>query len=126
MKESLLRTLVPILYAILVRFGVVNWLGVDDAVLQSAVTLIATGIIYVALRFAETHKAAVGWLLGYASQPSYGETPPNPPVQPYADPAKIDVPPAPGERGITSLGFALLVVLVIIVLLLLFGTPLLR
>lgn len=91
MKESVLRTLVPILYALLVRFGVVEWLGLDDALMQSVVTMLATGLIYVALRLAEKNKAALGWLLGYASQPSYGEVPPNPPEQPYADPEKAVV-----------------------------------
>jgi hypothetical protein len=70
-KESLIRTLVPILYGLLVRLGVVNWLGVDDSVLIGFITLVVTGAIYVAIRFAEAHKTAFGWLLGYPSPPSY-------------------------------------------------------
>ena len=96
MKESILRTVVPIIYALLIRWGVKDWLGVDDALFQSAITLVVSGIVYVALRFAETHKAALGWLLGYASQPSYGLVPPNPPVEPYADPAKVEHTEGPG------------------------------
>lgn len=73
MKESVLRTVVPILYALLVRYGVVNWLGVDDATAQTLITMAVSGLIYVGLRFAETHQAAFGWLLGYASQPKYAQ-----------------------------------------------------
>ena len=71
MKESILRTVVPILYALLVKVGFVAWLGGDEQLVTTALTLVASGLIYVALRFAETHKAALGWLLGYPAQPVY-------------------------------------------------------
>lgn len=77
MKESVLRTLVPILYALLIKAGL-DQLGLDDVVLQQLATLLATGLLYVALRLLERHQKAVGWLLGYAKQPVYID-PPTPP-----------------------------------------------
>lgn len=71
MKESILRTLVPILYAVLVNLGVVAWLGVDSTVIESFLTLVISGVIYVVLRVAERHRSTFGWLLGYPAQPHY-------------------------------------------------------
>lgn len=67
---AIIRTLVPILYALLIRAGL-GEIGVDDTVLQEFVTLVVTGLVYTAIRFAEAHKAQFGWLLGYAAQPVY-------------------------------------------------------
>jgi hypothetical protein len=92
MKEAVLRTLVPIVYALIIKSGVVEWLGIEDVLAQNVAALLGAALLYVALRAAEKWKAQLGWLLGYPSQPSYGETPPNPPVPPHADPAKIDTP----------------------------------
>lgn len=71
MKESILRTVVPILYAVLVNLGVVEWLGVQSAAVEGLLTLIVTGAIYVTLRLIERHKESLGWLLGYPAQPEY-------------------------------------------------------
>jgi hypothetical protein len=72
MKESLIRTVVPILYALLVRHGVVEWLGVDDVLVQSALTAVVTALIYMAIRVAERiGSSRWGWLLGYPSAPTY-------------------------------------------------------
>lgn len=93
---SILRTVVPILYALLINWGVVQWFGdgVSKELWLDFLTLIVTALVYVILRVAERYRAAVGWLLGFPSQPSYGEVPPNPPETPYADPSEVAGPPA--------------------------------
>jgi hypothetical protein len=68
---SVLRTVVPIIYALLVRKGVVEWLGFDDALVNNALTLLVTALFYVVLRVAERYWDKIGWLLGYAQQPVY-------------------------------------------------------
>lgn len=72
MKESIIRTVVPIVYALLIRLGL-GAIGVDDALLQNLATAIVTGIIYAVIRYVETHKSAFGWLLGSPTAPSYSE-----------------------------------------------------
>ena len=62
MKESVLRTLVPIVYALLIKAGFAS-LGVDDVTLQAVAALIVTGILYVALRIGERYKKEIGWRL---------------------------------------------------------------
>lgn len=71
MKESILRTIVPVIVALLVRWGVRDWLGVDDATLTGVVTVGVTGLYYVALRVLEKHFPAAGWALGYPAAPTY-------------------------------------------------------
>ena len=73
MKESVLRTLVPLIYAMLINVGMMN-LGLDEVWMEQAATLIATLIVYVGLRLAERYQPQIGWLLGYASQPHYEAT----------------------------------------------------
>lgn len=68
---SVLRTLLPMVYAMLVRWGVVEWLDPNDLFLTNFLTVLITLVFYVALRIAERHKAQIGWLLGYAQQPVY-------------------------------------------------------
>lgn len=68
---SVLRTLVPMIYALLVRWGVVEWLDPDDLLLTNFITVVVTGVFYVVLRWAEQHWDKIGWLLGYAKQPVY-------------------------------------------------------
>lgn len=70
MKESVLRTIVPIVYALLIKAGL-GQIGVDDATVQSLAALLATGLLYVALRVAERYRKEIGWLLGWAKQPVY-------------------------------------------------------
>lgn len=71
MKEAILRTLVPVVYALLLKSGVTDWLGLGTAWAQNVATLIATGTLYVVLRWLEAHRAWVGWLLGYPAAPKY-------------------------------------------------------
>lgn len=68
---STLRTAVPILYALLVKAGVVAWLGIDDALVNNVITGVVTVAFYIALRVLERYQSKIGWLLGYASQPVY-------------------------------------------------------
>lgn len=75
MKESIARTLVPLVYALLVKAGA-DQLGVDDVVLQNLAALIVTGVLYVGLRVAEQHFPAAGVLLGWPKSPTYYTTAP--------------------------------------------------
>lgn len=73
---SVLRTTVPIIYALLARKGVVEWLGVDDALVNNLLAGFVTVVFYVILRVAERHWDKIGWLLGYAQQPVYVQSVP--------------------------------------------------
>lgn len=72
MKESIIRTMVPVVVALLVRWGVKDWAGVDDVTLNTIVTALVTGLYYVGVRVLERVSSSKwGWLLGYPSQPVY-------------------------------------------------------
>lgn len=58
-------------YLLLLRSGVPEWLGIEDDLLQNAAALVAAGLVYLALRVAERYQPQIGWLLGYAKQPVY-------------------------------------------------------
>lgn len=68
---SVLRTVVPIVYAMLVRWGVTEWLDPDDMFVTNLITVLVTASFYVGLRLLEKYRSRVGWLLGYAQQPVY-------------------------------------------------------
>lgn len=68
---SVLRTVVPIVYAMLVRWGVVSWVDPGDMFVTNLITVLVTGGFYVAVRVVERYWAQIGWLLGYAQQPVY-------------------------------------------------------
>lgn len=68
---SVLRTVVPIIYAMLVKWGVVNWLDVPSLLWENVITAVVTTAFYVLLRVAERYQSQIGWLLGYAQQPVY-------------------------------------------------------
>lgn len=68
---SVLRTVVPILYAMLVKWGVVNWLDVPSLLWENIITALVTTVFYIGLRLAERYQSQIGWLLGYAQQPVY-------------------------------------------------------
>lgn len=74
MKESVFRTLVPIIYALLWRLGFADWLGIDNEVMQSLAALIVTGLLYVGVRLLERMNEKWGWLLGSPKQPVYVPT----------------------------------------------------
>ena len=71
MKESIIRTLVPIVYALLLKLGIGEWLGIESEVLSSLAALATAGVVYAAIRFAESKREWFGWLLGYAAAPTY-------------------------------------------------------
>lgn len=68
---GVLRTAVPMIYAFLVHRGVVEWLGLDSAIAENAITIVVTMLFYVVLRVAERYWDKIGWLLGYGKQPVY-------------------------------------------------------
>jgi hypothetical protein len=67
---SVLRTFVPICYALLVRWGLLEWLGLPDEVITYIVTGVVTTLFYVVLRVLERYWDKIGWLLGYAARPA--------------------------------------------------------
>lgn len=68
---SVLRTVVPIIYAMLVKWGVVSWLDLPNLLWENVITAVVTTVFYVVLRLAERYQSQIGWLLGYAQQPVY-------------------------------------------------------
>jgi hypothetical protein len=68
---SVLRTLVPIIYAMLVKWGVVEWFDLPSVLWENVITALVTTGFYILLRLAERYQSQIGWLLGYAQQPVY-------------------------------------------------------
>jgi hypothetical protein len=68
---SVVRTLVPVVVALLVRLGLRDGAEMDDAWLVNTLTVVVTMAYYVVVRFLEQHWDKIGWLLGYAKQPVY-------------------------------------------------------
>jgi hypothetical protein len=67
---SVLRTLVPIIYALLVRKGLVEWSGLDEPLMVNIITAVLTTLFYALIRVAERYWDKIGWLLGYAARPA--------------------------------------------------------
>ena len=66
----------PIVYALILKTGVMPWLGVDDSIGQAVAAGAATVVFYVVVRVLERAKSSKwGWLLGYPSPPVYPATP---------------------------------------------------
>jgi hypothetical protein len=57
-------------YALLVRWGLIEWLGLPDELVTYVVTALVTGIFYVILRVAERYWDKIGWLIGFAARPA--------------------------------------------------------
>lgn len=71
MKESLIRTLVPIIVTLLARAGFKE-LGVDDATIATLAAGLAAWLYYFGVRVLERASSSKwGWLLGYPSAPVY-------------------------------------------------------
>lgn len=68
---SVLRTVVPLIYAMLVRWGVVEWLDPENLFVTNLITVVVTALFYVLLRYVEQYWDKIGWLLGYGKQPVY-------------------------------------------------------
>lgn len=92
---SVLRTVVPLIYAMLVRWGVTEWIDPDDLFVTNLITVVVTALFYVALRLMERHWDKIGWLLGYAAPPVYTSGP----VVAGEVEGVIDVPVGPGDRS---------------------------
>lgn len=67
---SIVRTLVPVVVALLVRLGL-RETDLDTTWLVNALTVVVTMGYYVAVRLLEKHWDKIGWLLGFPSSPVY-------------------------------------------------------
>lgn len=70
MNVSLVRTIVPVIYALLIKVGI-DALGVKEEDIQALATALATALVYLAIRLGEQLQPKVGWLLGYPAAPTY-------------------------------------------------------
>ena len=69
---SIVRTVVPLVIALLVRAGAKAGLNLDPGLFLESVTVIVTTLYYAVVRTLETRVApAWGWLLGVAKVPAY-------------------------------------------------------
>lgn len=69
---SVLRTGTPLAVAYLLGFPVVRALGLDEEHVTTLVTVILSGVYWVAVRVLETYVLPqFGWLLGWAAAPVY-------------------------------------------------------
>ena len=72
MLQSVMRTGVPFVQLILIQLGV-GRLGLPNAVLTEAATVILALVLYLILRLLEQIWPQVGVLLGWIGAPSYGD-----------------------------------------------------
>lgn len=70
-KNSIIRTLVPIIVGFLLTWVLRLGIDIDQATLTTVVQAVLTGLYYVVVRFIEQYKPKVGILLGKATPPSY-------------------------------------------------------
>lgn len=76
MKDSIIRTTVPLIVGWVVVTLAKNGVEIDDdtkVMLVSAATSAVSFLYYVAVRLLERWKPKLGWLLGVAKQPVYVE-----------------------------------------------------
>jgi len=69
---AIMRTGVPIIYALLIKFGIAR-LGLPDAVVTDVATVLLTVALYVILRLLERLQPWIGMALGWAKQPQYAD-----------------------------------------------------
>lgn len=73
---SMVRTIFPIAVALLVSKGITGIPGLDDTGLNIIVAAVLTWLYYFVVRVLERFSSTKwGWLLGYASAPTYAEPP---------------------------------------------------
>lgn len=101
---SVVRTLFPVVFALVVRVGF-NETSIDSAWLERVLTVVVTMGYYVAVRLLEQYWDKVGWLLGYAKQPVYVQgqilsvTPqPNVPTDPPTTTTEVVTDAAPDDQ----------------------------
>lgn len=68
---SILRTGVPLLVGYFTAWPAAQWLGLTDEQITSLITIVISGIYYLAVRLLEQLAPQFGWLLGYAAKPVY-------------------------------------------------------
>jgi hypothetical protein len=108
---SITRSLVPIVVGYLLGWPVVRVLNLGEEQVTSLVTVVVIALYYLAVRALEQYVPAAGWLLGYASTPTYA---------PAQTPGST-LSNGRHDAGQVGLDLILLVVLVIECTLLLFG-----
>ncbi len=92
---SLIRTVVPFLVGLLVSLLARLGLGdlVDVAGLTELLTLVVGALYYAAVRWLEQNNPAWGWLIGYATAPTY----------PTLDEARAGLTPVPASEVVAQL-----------------------
>lgn len=70
-KNSIVRTLVPVIVGFLLTLALRLGIQIDQATVTTVVQAVITGLYYVGVRFLEHYKPKAGILLGKASPPSY-------------------------------------------------------
>lgn len=70
MIQSVMRTGVPIVYALLIHFGF-SELGLGDEAATTVATVIVAAALYVILRLLERLQPVIGVLLGWIGEPKY-------------------------------------------------------
>ena len=69
---SIVRTVVPLVLALIVRAGAKAGLNLDPGLFLDTVTVVVTTLYYAVVRLLESRVApAWGWLLGVAKVPAY-------------------------------------------------------
>lgn len=72
---SVLRTVVPLVVAVVAGWPITQQLGIDSEQLGVAASVLVGGLYWLAVRVAETYgPSKLGWLLGYAAAPVYPST----------------------------------------------------
>lgn len=69
---AIMRTGVPIIYALLIKLGV-SRLGLPDTAVTDIATVLLTVLLYAALWLLERVRPWIGWALGWAKQPQYAD-----------------------------------------------------
>lgn len=71
---AIVRTAVPVLYALLARIGltpILTDLGISEEFVNNALATLVALVIYMLVRVLERHSDKWGWLLGYPAAPNY-------------------------------------------------------
>lgn len=68
---ALLRTVVPLLYGLLIQLGLGRYL--PDETITTIATVAILAAVYLVLRLLEHIQPWIGWALGWAKQPQYAD-----------------------------------------------------
>lgn len=87
MKDSIIRTVVPLIVGTILTALAALKIDVDEASLTVVITPIVVGLYYIVVRIFEVYVSPkFGWLLGLAKQPEYHAVP-SVEASPFVDPA---------------------------------------